>query len=1084
MRTLALYLICMVALAALTASPASAQTAAPTLPTADEMRQARQSVFDGMAEPARMADAVPTLERYAAALVTPATQAEAEQMADPWLMLQWLNLALQRLGDTGGIDRALPVDRRYYGQKGAEAFQDYFHAVKNACDLFVALGDSTRLEATVSQLEADRQAANDHTNASLHLIIMRAMLEHLRGNTSAAIGLLEQMRREAAPFMAAHEHDNFRGSNERHDALLWLTQNYWLAGQYSRCLPVLDDQLDCAGVRYAYPNSREAIALLCDRATLLQHMGRRNDLLATLSRIDSLCALPPAQGDGEYIAAVRQQTAAMRDNLNPLAQNQQNQVALDVRAYEQMLDSIESQPAVGLPWLNQQMQLATNALLGQSQFAEALRLLDRNERIILGRMGQWPGATRMVEACRGAVFHRMGDLQQAQVHLERAYAMFCQAGDYGQHYQLLVSEAANFCLDLGDLAYAKLYVDELARIIDGQIVSSADAPLVADYARAVLALYYERVGYAGRGLQEMDKFMAMVAEQGYDTPALATHKRIWATLMVQSGQAARAIPVLRQLLGEVQSPADHEIVNSLLMFSLAVTGSTDAFAQQAAFNDWLHAELAQTLAAAPAFDRLAYWQSRTLTLNCGNNFLLHTLGSDARAAIAAYDNALYVKSQQDKQLHDCPRWTDIRSALGAHEAAIEFVAVPVSLTDNSRLRYGALVLRHDSRQPQYVDLCPTEQLDQLFLSVVHTDTAHINRLYDTHDTRLHRLLWQKLEPWLSPGDTVYYSPVGMLARVNHAAIGDGTARLESRYDIQQVSTTALVGQLHRRQAVQGRAVIYGGIEYDLTDDEMLAAASRYAHPAEASPAPAVPLPALPAAGESQLFAMRSLSGTRGAVDVLTGTLAEAENIHALLTAAGQPAELLTGAVANEESLKSLSGHAPTLLHIGTHGFLLSNSDDVQQHRPLVERTDVLDKPQQTALLYSGLLFAGANRAWRGEPVPEGVDDGILTAYELSQLDLTGCRLAVLSACETGLGFVNNSYEDERGLKYALKLAGVGSIIASLWEVPDEPTALLMDDLYARLAAGDNPRQALVHAQRKLRAAHPQPYFWAGFYVVD
>ena len=112
-----------------------------------------------------------------------------------------------------------------------------------------------------------------------------------------------------------------------------------------------------------------------------------------------------------------------------------------------------------------------------------------------------------------------------------------------------------------------------------------------------------------------------------------------------------------------------------------------------------------------------------------------------------------------------------------------------------------------------------------------------------------------------------------------------------------------------------------------------------------------------------------------------------------------------------------------------------------------------------------------------------VQTGILTSYEISQLDLSNCQLAVLSACETGLGFVNN-YMGDIGLKRALKLAGVRTIVVSLWEVSDDATMLLMQHFYSNLAKGDSPQPALEKAKEEVKNNFPQPYYWAGFCVVD
>jgi CHAT domain-containing protein len=98
-------------------------------------------------------------------------------------------------------------------------------------------------------------------------------------------------------------------------------------------------------------------------------------------------------------------------------------------------------------------------------------------------------------------------------------------------------------------------------------------------------------------------------------------------------------------------------------------------------------------------------------------------------------------------------------------------------------------------------------------------------------------------------------------------------------------------------------------------------------------------------------------------------------------------------------------------------------------------------------LLSGLVLAGANR-----PPQAGRDDGVLTAQAVGELNLQRTRLAVLSACETGLG-KEVSGEGVLGLQRAFQLAGARSVIASLWQVPDDPTQMLMERFYRNLLDG-------------------------------
>ena len=134
---------------------------------------------------------------------------------------------------------------------------------------------------------------------------------------------------------------------------------------------------------------------------------------------------------------------------------------------------------------------------------------------------------------------------------------------------------------------------------------------------------------------------------------------------------------------------------------------------------------------------------------------------------------------------------------------------------------------------------------------------------------------------------------------------------------------------------------------------------------------------------------------------------------------------------------------------------------------------------ENPLLRSGLALAGANTWNRGETLPPEAEDGLLTAEDVSGMDLLDTELVVLSACDTGLGEVQVG-EGVFGLRRTFMLAGARTLVMSLWKVPDQQTQELMADFYRLLLSGHPRAEALREAQLALKAKYPHPRFWGAF----
>ena len=210
---------------------------------------------------------------------------------------------------------------------------------------------------------------------------------------------------------------------------------------------------------------------------------------------------------------------------------------------------------------------------------------------------------------------------------------------------------------------------------------------------------------------------------------------------------------------------------------------------------------------------------------------------------------------------------------------------------------------------------------------------------------------------------------------------------------------------------------------------------------------------------------------------LTYTRTEAQGLAEVFAEAFQgeaPALVLDGARASREALVEAAPKA-RYLHVATHGWFAPESirswaDAPAEGENTIQRLSGEDTVRgMSPMLLCGLALAGANLP----PNAVGRVPGLVTAEELSGLDLTGCELAVLSACDTNVG-ERRAGQGVASLQKALHMAGARSVITSLWKVPDEATSELMLDFYRRLWVEKKPKhQALWEAKLRLRNARDE-----------
>ena len=214
---------------------------------------------------------------------------------------------------------------------------------------------------------------------------------------------------------------------------------------------------------------------------------------------------------------------------------------------------------------------------------------------------------------------------------------------------------------------------------------------------------------------------------------------------------------------------------------------------------------------------------------------------------------------------------------------------------------------------------------------------------------------------------------------------------------------------------------------------------------------------------------------------LPGTAQEAELLAKLIPSA----KVFVGDEAREDLVKQLP--PPKVLHIATHGFFAGTASPPSQSGTLPNKKPANDdnktaRPYQASpakrmrnpMARSGLALVGANRLRNAN------EDGILTALEVTSMNLHGTELVVLSACETGIGEIHAG-EGAFGLRRALVVAGSQSQVMSLWNVGDDSTKELMGYFYGGLIKAKGRSEAMRAAQQRLlKGKYGHPYYWAPF----
>ena len=435
-------------------------------------------------------------------------------------------------------------------------------------------------------------------------------------------------------------------------------------------------------------------------------------------------------------------------------------------------------------------------------------------------------------------------------------------------------------------------------------------------------------------------------------------------------------------------------------------------------------------------------------------------------------------TEQKKLAH--VSWRDVQKTLKQGEAAVEFVRFPYFDGEKATDKFCdvALVVTPENPQPTLIVLVDGKNSEDLEKGAMrnYRQRAGLQQAAGTSTTTFYDVFWKPLEPSLATATRIYLSPDGLLNQVSLGVVPDSTGKLLlENYDLRVVNSTKDILR-EKRGSSTNSAVLVGNPDFSLEETKQRNAKLALQKGVSAGLNSDMP----PSSGMVRRALSREL--VSGALPALPGTQVELTQIDSLLEKQKWQVQLYTGQQALKDSVTSVQH--PRVLHIATHGFFQADQNLNLSGHFGVESHSALEDP----MLRSGLFFAGANRTLAGQPASPDLDDGILTSYEATGLNLQGTELVVLSACGTGLGQVSAG-EGVFGLRRALQVAGAEAVLLSMWSVPDRETQELMTLFYSNWLAGQDKHEALRKAQLQMRKTvkarygKDSPFHWGAFVLV-
>ena len=710
------------------------------------------------------------------------------------------------------------------------------------------------------------------------------------------------------------------------------------------------------------------------------------------------------------------------------------------------LEALEILAATRLGKAHPHYGLALNNLAGvrlrMGEFKEALELLGEASDLIKANYGDSHQGYATALNNLADVYHTRGakdDYEEAErLYLKALGIIRRSVGESHPNYAVSLNNLADLYHSMGSYDDAFEFYTEALRIFTATV-----GDLHADYSATLSKLAALHVSM-GNDAQAESLFVR----------ALAISREILER--TAAGQSERQQMLMargfRDQLDNYLSLALRHPDMALAAFEQILRWKGATFIRQRGYR-----QIAQDPGIAPVFDELRRVSQQLSRLMRGADEAHPGEATERRKSLAAEQDRLEAELSRQSAVFRRARHevslAHVAKALPNDAALVVFLEFRKSVPKpEGKFTYRrsilASVLRVDGKV-QLVDLGDRQPVHEVLEAWrTHINSRQDNPLLDAHYGQvLREALWQPLLPALDTASTVLISPDGILGGLPWAALpgaSPGTHLIDS-FGIAFVPVPQLLPSLTAvvtRPGGHQSLLLVGDVDYGV-------------HPEAPSTLDA-----------ENMQAMGLARGSQGIWDHLKYTLPEINHVRSSFPGDRNRVRSLVEGDATEERLRELAPEF-TYLHIATHGYFNTSAP---RSRPIV--------PGSSPRHSSGLVLAGANHPqppWRS-------DDGYLTAMEIVFLPLEGVDLAVLSACQTGLGVIVSG-EGLLGVQEAFQVAGVRSAVASLWQVDDPATHLLMAQFYDNMWHRNMSRlEALRQAQLHVKTTdgYDRPYYWAAF----